>query len=97
MPQTNETPAGKAGARSDLLGGGSQGKSNSAAPLAQSPPHRQAALELLVGGIGLTCPSAQFLGQIAVSPKPLSERQQAWLNRLLAKHLRRSLTGEVLE
>ncbi|GEM_PF-3934797 len=95
MLQTNETPAGKAGARSDLLGGGSQDNSNPAAPLVQFPDHRHAALALLSRGVGLTCTSAQFLGQIAGSPKALSKRQEDWLNTLLAKHLPNSLIAEL--
>ena len=87
MSQSNETPAGKAGARSDLLGGWSQDNSNSTAPLAQFSDHRQAALTLLNRFPRLTRTSASFLGQVAVDQRALSKSQEDWLNRLLAKHL----------
>ncbi len=86
MRQTNETPAGKAGARGDLLGGWSQEASNPTAPLAQFPDPRQAALALLNGKFRLTRKAGQFLGQLAVDHSPMSERQFDWLAKLLDKH-----------
>lgn len=48
--------------------------------------HRQAALALLSGGHRMSMSAGQFLGQIIVLPKPLSEKQYAWLSTLLEKH-----------
>lgn len=87
MPQTYETPAGKAGARGDLLGGRSQESSNPDARLLQFSDHRQAALALFNGGYPITRKAGQFLGQLAVDPSPLSDKQAAWLDRLLTKHV----------
>lgn len=86
MHQTYETPAGKAGARCDLLGDWSQETSNPAAPRLQFSDHRQAALALLNGDYRFTRKAGQFLGQLAVDSSPTSDAQTAWLNRLLAKH-----------
>lgn len=86
MAQTNETPAGKAGARGDLLGSQSQSSSNSIASHAQIPDHRQAALALLNGDHRLTRKAGQFLGQLAVDSSPMSEAQTDWLAKLLDKH-----------
>ncbi len=86
MRQTNETPAGKAGARGDLLGSQSQSSSNSIASQAQIPDHREAALALLNGKFRLTRKAGQFLGQLAVDHSPMSERQFDWLAKLLDKH-----------
>ena len=88
MPQTNETPAGKAGARSDLLGGWSQETSNPAASRMQFTNHRQAALTLLNDNDNcpLTRAAGRFLGQLAVDSTPLSAKQSAWLEQLLGKH-----------
>lgn len=85
MAQTYETPAGKAGARGDLLGGWSQEASNPTAPLAQFPDHRQAALALLNGDHRLTRKAGQFLGQLSVDSSPMSEAQTDWLAKLLDK------------
>ena len=48
--------------------------------------HRQAALALLNGNFPLTRKAGQFLGQMAVDQSPLSEAQQAWLEKLLDKN-----------
>ena len=47
--------------------------------------HRQAALALLNGDHRLNRESGGFLGQLAVDPSPLSEKQFRWLAGLL-KH-----------
>jgi hypothetical protein len=47
--------------------------------------HRQAALALLNGDSSLTRKAGQFLGQLAVDPSPMSERQAAWLAKLLER------------
>ncbi len=86
MRQTYETPAGKAGARGDLLGSQSQSPSNSIASQAQIPDHRQAALALLNGDHRLTRKAGQFLGQLAVDSSPMSKAQTDWLAKLLDKH-----------
>lgn len=86
MPQTNETPAGKAGARGDLLGSQSQTSSNPIASQTQFDDPRQAALALLIGNHRLTRKAGQFLGQLAVDSSPMSEAQTDWLAKLLDKH-----------
>lgn len=57
--------------------------------------HRQAALALLNGNHRLTRKSGGFLGQLAVDPSPLSEKQSHYLANLL-KHanLPRMASGE---
>jgi hypothetical protein len=45
--------------------------------------HRQAALALLSGTSRLSRKAGQFLGQLAVDPAPMSERQASWLAKLL--------------
>jgi hypothetical protein len=50
------------------------------------PDHRQAALALLTGNHRLSRKAGQFLGQLAVDPSPMSDRQRDWLVKLLAKH-----------
>ena len=87
MPKTNETQAGKARARGDLLGGWSRDNSNPISPLDQFPDHRQAALALLNGNFRLTRAAGGFLGQLVVDPKPLSVKQAAWINRMLIAYL----------
>jgi hypothetical protein len=47
------------------------------------PPYRQAALALLNSDSRLTRKAGQFLGQLVVDPSPLSEKQSAWLAKLL--------------
>lgn len=94
MPHTYETPAGKAGARGDLLGGWSQETSNSIATRFQFPDHRQAALALLSGNHRLTRKAGQFLGQLAVDSSPMSDAQTGWLSSLLAKHRLASLAPD---
>lgn len=94
MAQTNETPAGKAGASRDLLGGWSQDSSNLTDSLGQFPDHRQAALALLNGGCRLTRKAGQFLGQLAVDPAPMSDKQHDWLAKLLDKYGLPSLVRE---
>lgn len=86
MPQTYETPAGKAGARGDLLGGWSHESSNPTASTVQFLDHRQAALALLNGNHRLTRKAGQFLGQLAVDFSPMSEAQADWLVKLLDKN-----------
>ena len=86
MHQTNETPAGKAGARSDLLGSQSQVSSNPIALHAQFPDHRQAALALLNGNHRLSRKAGSFLGQCAVDPTPMTNAQADWLGKLLDKN-----------
>lgn len=86
MPQTNETPAGKAGARGDLLGSWSQSPSKPNMAQTQFADHRQAALALLNGNNRLTLQAGQFLGQLAVDASPLSVAQADWLTKLLNKH-----------
>ena len=86
MSRKNETPAGKAGARGDLLGGWSREPSNPTAAHVQFLDHRQAALALLNGNYRLTRKAGQFLGQLAVDSSTTSEAQAAWLGRLLDKH-----------
>lgn len=49
------------------------------------PDHRQAALALLARNHRLNRKAGQFLGQIAVDPSPLSERQADWLAKLLER------------
>jgi len=50
------------------------------------PDHRRAALALLNGNHRLSRKAGQFLGQLAVDPLPMSDRQRDWLAKLLAKH-----------
>ncbi|MGJ3647082.1 hypothetical protein ACLB0R_01235 [Sphingomonas sp. GlSt437] len=47
--------------------------------------HRDAALALLQSGTDLNRHCGGFLGQIAVDPSPLSERQAEWLCQLLTR------------
>lgn len=47
------------------------------------PDHRAAALALLNGGYRLSRKAGQFMGQLAVDPSPMSERQVDWLAKLL--------------
>ncbi len=49
------------------------------------PHHRPAALALLNGHPDLDHKTAGFLGHVCVAPA-LSERQRAWLDRLLDRH-----------
>lgn len=49
------------------------------------PHHRAAALALLTGDCKLSRKTGQFLGQLAVDPSPLSDRQSDWLAKLLEK------------
>lgn len=48
--------------------------------------HRAAALALLTSGAALRKNEGQFLGGIAFSDDPLSEKQRRWLDILLARH-----------
>jgi hypothetical protein len=48
-----------------------------------SHAHRRAALALLTANPGLSRKAGQFLGQLAVDPTPLSEKQADWLAKLL--------------
>lgn len=48
--------------------------------------HREAALALLNGRYRLTRSAGQFLGQLAVDPSPMSDKQAAWLSKLLEKN-----------
>lgn len=45
--------------------------------------HRQAALALLNGTSRLSRKAGQFLGQLAVDPAPMTDRQASWLANLL--------------
>ena len=45
--------------------------------------HRHAALALLNGNHRLSRKAGQFLGQLAVDPATMSERQADWLAKLL--------------
>ena len=92
MTQPNETPAGKAGVRRDLLGRQSHGTTKPTAPRLQFSDHRQAALALLNGDYRLTRMAGRFLGQLAVDSTPLSDAQAEWLDRLLVKHRLAPLT-----
>jgi hypothetical protein len=47
--------------------------------------HRQAALALLNSGSDLTWRAGQFLGGLAFSDRPPSEKQAAWLGKLLER------------
>ena len=47
------------------------------------PNHREAALALLDGNWRLSRKAGQFLGQLAVDPAPMSDRQADWLAKLL--------------
>lgn len=94
MSQKNETPADKAGARGDLLGGWSRTTTNLISTGLQFPDHRQEALALLNGNYRLTRNAGKFLGQLAVDSTPLSERQADWLRRLLDKY--QPMRGNVL-
>lgn len=47
--------------------------------------HDQAALALLASGVKLSRKEGGFLGQIAVDPRPLSEKQDHWLAQLLER------------
>ena len=49
------------------------------------PDQRDAALALLQSGARLTRKAGQFLGQLAVDPSPMSERQRDWLATLLER------------
>jgi hypothetical protein len=50
----------------------------------QTFPHpRAAALALLTGDYQISRRSGGFLGQVAVDPSPLSDKQTAWLDTLL--------------
>ena len=58
------------------------------------PNHRQAALALLTGDHRLSRKAGQFLGQLAVEPLPMSDKQRDWLAKLLAKHGLPPMHGE---
>ena len=47
------------------------------------PDHRAAALALLNGNYRLSRKAGQFLGQLVVDSKPMSEAQADWLAKLL--------------
>lgn len=49
------------------------------------PDNRRAALALLNGDYRLSRKAGQFLGQLAVDPSPMSERQADWLAKLLER------------
>ena len=49
------------------------------------PNHRDAALALLNGTSRISRKAGQFLGQLAVDPAPMSERQASWLANLLER------------
>ena len=58
------------------------------------PDHRRAALALLNGNHRLSRKAGQFLGQLAVEPSPMSDKQRDWLSRLLTKHGLPPMHGE---
>jgi hypothetical protein len=60
------------------------------------PNHRQAALALLKGDYRLTRKAGQFLGQLAVDPSPMSEKQAEWLAKLLDRHGLPALAQEAM-
>lgn len=47
------------------------------------PNHRDAALALLNGNRSISRKAGQFLGQLVVDPSPMSDKQSAWLAKLL--------------
>lgn len=47
--------------------------------------HRTAALALLTGNNGLSRQAGSFLGQCAVDPTPLTDKQSSWLAKLLER------------
>lgn len=61
------------------------------------PNQREAALALLNGGYRLTRKAGQFLGQIAVDPTPMSEKQRDWLAKLLERFELPPLTEEAAQ
>jgi hypothetical protein len=79
MKPEKPNPAGTGGAWSDLLRGASLH------PNSPFSDHRQVCLALLTSGTALTRKAGQFLGGEAVSPGPLSEKQLAWLGKLLKR------------
>ena len=48
--------------------------------------HRQAVLALLNGDYRISRKAGQFLGQLAVDPSPMSDRQRDWLAKLLDRN-----------
>jgi hypothetical protein len=79
MSPDMHNPADEGGAERDMLGGCSQRS------VTTFSNHRQACLALLTSGTTLTRQAGQFLGGEAVSPAPLSEKQLAWLGKLLER------------
>jgi hypothetical protein len=79
MSPNMHNPADKGGAERDLLGGWSQRSDTT------FNDHRQACLALLTSGTALTRKAGQFLGGEAVSSSPLTEKQLAWLGKLLER------------
>ena len=49
------------------------------------PSQRDAALALLNGDSRLTRKAGSFLGQLAVDPTPLTDKQAGWLGTLLER------------
>lgn len=47
--------------------------------------HRDAALAVLNSGVGLSRQAGSFLGQLAVDPMPMSDKQANWLDKLLER------------
>ena len=78
-------PAGElSGFNECLFGDGAQDDSDAA--IDRQPAfanQRSAALALLTSDARLTRQAGSFLGQLAVDPTPLSEKQSAWLATLL--------------
>lgn len=60
------------------------------------PDHRQAALALLNGNYRINKKAGGFLGQIAVDPSPLTEKQANWLKCLLHREGLPPLSGDSL-
>jgi hypothetical protein len=52
-----------------------------------SAPHRAVAMRVLTSGAALRSREGQFLGGIAFSDDPLTEKQANWLDILIKRHL----------
>lgn len=49
------------------------------------PQRRELALAILNRGEGITPKAAAFLGQCTIDQNPLTERQQAWFEKLVER------------
>jgi hypothetical protein len=77
MKLEKPNPTGTGGAGSDLLGGASLH------PDSPFTNHRKACLAVLNSGVTLNRREGQFLGGEACNEVPMSEKQTAWLAKLL--------------